>query len=346
MLGNNGTQNSSHASPSFPEDTPYKRRGFPWIKVAILCILIGAGLFAAGWASGSRGGRIYFDRGIRVVSAAAQDMSGSTDISFDRNIHTITANSTSCDIRIVPGDVPRVVSNNIRANVRESGGRLYIDARQGNTLNAAGVSINRRNINLIGIGTHGVTWSRTDGRAHLDFDFDFTNFSFRNMSNAITIYVPDTVNNINAASTSGSVHMDGISTTELYLRSTSGGVTVEGGTHENTRLRSTSGRVRASAYIAGDLYARSTSGGVAVQDYSTSHRNVGGNGIQLRSTSGSVNFSTRAPISDFNYSLSVTSGGMRVDGNSISGRNASGGNGPVRINASSTSGGVRLNFSE
>jgi len=327
-------------------DTTPERRHFPWVRIAMLCLLLGAGLFAAGWISGSRGGRVYFDRGIRVAAADSPDMAGYTDQSF-RNVHTIVANTTSCGIRIEPGDVTRVVASDRRVNIRESDGRLYIDARQSSgTIQSTGVNVNRSRLSLLSIGSNGVTWSRTGDTAFLDFNFDFSNFSFRNMSNAITIYVPDTVNHINAASTSGSVRMDGVNTTELYLRSTSGGITVDGGVHENTRLRSTSGRVRANVYIAGDFYARSTSGGVAVQDYSTSHRNTGGNGIQLSSTSGSVNFDTRAPISDFNYSLSVTSGGMRVDGNSISGRNASGGNGPVRINASSTSGSVRLNFSE
>ena len=95
--------------------------------------------------------------------------------------------------------------------------------------------------------------------------------------------------------------------------------------------------------FAGDIYARSTSGSVRIEDHNTSHRDT--SSIQLHATSGSVNFDTRAPISDFRYELSVSSGSMRVDGSRLDGRSANGGTGNTLINARSTSGSIRLNFS-
>jgi len=329
--------------------TPPPRRPKPWGRLALFMIVLGVFLFAVGWISGSRGGRVYFDRGIRVVSIPQEAQGQAMDMNFSNRVNSISVNTISDGIVFIPTSdaAPRITySDNSRVSINEADGRLEINVRAVNSINIVGGNVTRSTRwQFMGFGRQGVSWNRANNTRFLDFDFDFANFSFSNISGAIRIYVPSTVHTIEARTTSGSIRMDDIDTSLLNLRSTSGRVTVEGGTHENSHLQSTSGSVNGDATFAGDLYARSTSGSVNIQDNSTSHRHVAGSsGIQLRSTSGSVNFSTRAPVSDFRYSLSSTSGSMRVDGSRLSGRSNSGGSGAVPINASSTSGSVRLDF--
>ncbi|MCL2286947.1 MAG: DUF4097 domain-containing protein [Firmicutes bacterium] len=329
----------------------WERRRYrkPWGKIAVFLIIVGAALFAAGWASGARGGRVYFESGLRIETPPFNipESLRAAHIDLSSNIHTVTVNATSCAIRIVPtsADRPQVVSSESRDMVvNEVSGRLYVDTRSADAWFIGGVNRNRRNWHIMNIGTFGVSWNRSGSTSFMDFNFDFDNFSLSNRTgNTITVYLPDSVQQIEARSTSGSVRLENISTTRLNLRSTSGSVNVDGGTHRNTRLQSTSGSVRGNGYFAGGIYARSTSGGVNIQDYSTAHRNT--DSIHLQSTSGSVRFSTRAPISDFSYELSVTSGSVRIDGSSVSGRRVSGGTGNVPINARSTSGSIHLDFS-
>ena len=358
----------------------------PWGRISVFLIILGAILFGAGWASGARGGRIYFENGLRVETAPLEEMTASAlNLTFSSNFHTINVNSTSDRVQIVPTSdaTPRVTSSDDRrVTISESGGTLNIHSRAtGGTRLVNGVSVRWNRIGLMDIGNLGVSWNRVNNTSFLDFNFDFSNFSFSNLGNTIRVYVPSAVTHIDARSTSGSVSMEGVSTTQLSLHSTSGSVNVDGGTHGNThlqstsgsvrmqdastthlnmrstsgsvsvnggihesaRLQSTSGSVRANGHFTGDIYARSTSGGVNIQDYNTSHRNTGS--IELRSTSGSVRFQTRAPITDFRYDLSVSSGSMRIDGSRLDGRRASGGSGNTSLSARTTSGSIHLDFS-
>lgn len=321
------------------------RRHLPWGLVSLVLILIGAALFAAGWASGSRGGRVYLDRGIRVVSHTQDIQQGNIDLNFANQFTSIHATAGSRNITFVPSTDAqvRVTSNNRDVNVSEAGNRLYINAGSQSGVNFAGT--NMRRWQFLNFGTTGVSWNRVDGTRFLDFNFDFRNFSFSNISDTLRIYVPAGVNDIYGRVSSGNVHLYDITTTQLDLRTTSGRVAVEGGIHPSVRLQSTSGNVRGDAYFSGNLYARTTSGNVNITDLSTSHNAPqGSNGIQLRATSGNVSFSTNAPANHFRYSLSATSGNMRVDGNRYSGRRASGGSGATQIDASTTSGNVRVYF--
>lgn len=329
------------------EERRYRK---PWGRIAIFLIIVGIALFAAGWASGSRGGRVYFENGLRVETYPLEAVTTNLEavnLNLSSNIHTIVVNATSYAIRFVPTsfDTPQIVSTENRDIViNEVNGRLYVDSRNSGARVISGINRNRRSLHIMNIGTFGVSWNRDGSTSFMDFNFDFANFMVNNRGGStITVYVPDRVHQIEARSTSGSVRLENISTSRLNLRSTSGSVNVDGGTHENTRLQSTSGSVRGNGYFAGDIYARSTSGGVNIQDSSISHRNTGS--IHLQSTSGSVRFETAAPISDFRYELSVTSGSVRIDGTSISGRRVNGGSGNVLINARSTSGSIHLNFS-
>ena len=329
-----------------PEDTvisptPLPKRRMPWTGVAVVLIVLGIGLFAIGWLSGSRGGRIYFNRGIRVETSTREEFaSGSGDLTFANNFDAVVINASSHAIRVYHTNEPtvRVVTlPGLRSNISEQGSVLNVDVR------TSFVGGGQR-IQFMGLGGgRGVTWNRNGRDAYLSFDFDFS--TPRNMFGGIRVYVPNSVNDIYARTSSGSVRINDISTTQLRAQTNSGRVEVNGGTHQNVHLQSTSGSVRGDAHFAGGLYARTTSGSVQINDSNAAARTSGE--IQLRSTSGSVNFSTRAPINNFSYRMSVTSGSMRVDGSRISGRSATGGaSGGTPLNASTTSGGVRLEFSQ
>jgi len=347
MADNRHNNYNNEETPIYDELTT--ERSFPWGKLAVFFILLGACLFGLGWLSGSRGGRVYFSGGVRVIShsqVVEEHGEQAMDMIFGSHINAITANTVSNGIVFIPtsGNEIRVTyANHREVSVNEVDGRLHVDVRIANSTTTFGGIVTRRQ--FLNFGRQGVSWNRVNDTRFLEFNFDFANFSVT--SNAVRIYVPSSVLDIEARSVSGSVRIDGVNTTNLNLQTTSGRVTVEGGTHENSHLRSTSGSVNANAYFAGDLYARSTSGSVNITDRSTLHRHVAGSeGIRLRSTSGSVNFSTRAEISDFRYNVSVVSGSMRVDGSRVSGRRASGGSGAVPLDVSTTSGSVRVSFGQ
>jgi len=336
MQHNNGTPPVDTVPPPLP-----KSRRIPWVGVAVILIVLGISLFAIGWISGSRGGRIHFDRGIRVETGTREEFaSGSGNFTFTNNYDTVVINASSHAIRVYYTNEPtvRVVTPpGLRSNISEQGSVLNVDVR------ASFVGGGHR-IHFMGFGGgRGVTWNRNGRDTYLNFDFDFSNP--RNMFGGIRVYVPNSVNDVYARTSSGSVRINGISTTQLRAQTSSGRVELNGGTHQNAHLQSTSGSVNADAYFTGGLYARTTSGSVNVTDSNVAMRTTGQ--IQLRSTSGSVRYYTRAPLNNFNYRISVTSGSMRVDGSRISGRSATGGaDGGTQLNASTTSGSVRLNFSQ
>ena len=341
---NNGPQpEKTTDSDILYSPAPRPRRRMPWGGVAVALILLGIALFAVGWLSGSRGGRIYFDRGIRVETGDREDFvpTGNGNFTFANNFDSLVVNASSRAIRIFPSsgqDVRVTVPPDLRIEINEQGRTLDIDTRARTT-----GSTRRIHFMTFG-GARGVTFNRAGGTGYLNFDFDFTNPRNIWATGGIRVYVPDSVNDIYARTSSGSVRINDVSTTNLRAQTSSGRVEVNGGTHQDVHLQTSSGSVIANGYFSGALHAQTSSGRVRVHDYN--NRRTGSENIQLRSSSGSVRFYTRAPLSDFNYRISVTSGSMRVDDNRISGRNASGGSGGTTINASTTSGGVRLNFSQ
>jgi len=333
--------NNNGLQPTDTSPTPLPKRRMPWGGVAVVLIVLGVGLFAIGWLTGSRGGRIYFNRGIRVETGTRDEFtSGSGDYTFANNFDTVVINASSHAIRVYHTNQPnvRVVAPvGLRTNISEQGNVLNVDVR------SSFVSGGRR-IQFMGFGGgRGVTWNRNGRDAHLNFDFDFSNP--RTAFGGLRVYIPASVNDVYARTSSGSVRINDISTTQLRAQANSGRVEVNGGTHQNAHLQTSSGSVRANAYFTGGLYARTSSGSVRITDNNAAPRTSGE--IQLRSNSGSVNFDTRASLNNFSYRISVNSGSMRVDGSRISGRNANGGAADgTPLNASATSGSVRLNFNQ
>jgi len=326
-----------HLAPT--DDTPPHKPRIKWNALALACIVLGILLFCAGWLSGSRGGRIYFRNGITIVTHEEMaENARAVDLTFANTFSEITVDSGSGRVVLVPTQDARisVVRPYARQiDINENGATLEISARSGNHIGLFN----------FGLSSHGFARNRGDRTLFLDLNFDFANFTLRNISNELRVYVPASVNEINVRTYSGSINMEDINTNSLNLRASSGRINLTGGTHSNVRMQTSSGSINGNAYFTGDIYARASSGRVSIQDNSTSHSNVN-NGIRLGASSGSVTFSTRAPINDFSYSISVSSGSMRVDGSRISGRSTSGGAGRVPINVSTSSGSANLNFNQ
>jgi hypothetical protein len=330
---NNGTETNTW------EAKPYRRAPVAWGRIAVLLIILGAVLFAAGWALGSRGGRVYFENGLHVTTVPTGEYTAENiaeTVVLNENVHTIRVNGTSNAIHFVPTTdrAARVQTNNRNVIINEANGVLDIRVERAAERRFRG--------GIFNVGNLGVTWNRAEGRRFLEYNFDFGNISFENVNNAIRVYVPEHVRVIDARSTSGRIRLENVNTAQLSLSTTSGSINIDGGINENARFQTTSGSVRANGYFNGNIYARTTSGGINIEHYGASHPVA--DSIQLSSTSGTLRFATNAPLSDFSYNLSVTSGSMRVNEDRLSGRNVSGGRGNISITARATSGSIRLNF--
>jgi len=316
---------------------PPVRRRINWTTLAIICILLGAGLFVAGWLSGSRGGRIYFDNGVNVVAYQRGERSwGETEsTNITGRFTAISVEASSAAIEFVPttANSPQVVApNHFDVSYSQNGGNLSITIT------------NTTNFTLIG----GASWGR-NGFSILDFNFSGNPFT--SGSNTVRVYVPASVTDITARTSSGRIQLDGVSTNQLDLRASSGRLAVNGGNHRNTTLQTTSGSIRVEAHLLGNIEARASSGSININDLNTSHANRADNmQIHLRTSSGSIRFNTRLAYEDFLYGASVSSGSIRIDDGRIrGGRNIQGGtsgNGNATIIASASSGSIRLNFGQ
>jgi len=342
-LNNNGIDEIQEVSLPSP-----RSRRVAWPVIAVALIILGICLFAAGWFSGSRGGQIYFERGIRVETNAPEDQGlGGGEFRFD-NINSVAINTASRNVHFIPTSqtyVRVVIPAGVRQDITEANGVLTINGRT--NLSTSGNNARWRRVQFLGFGgNRGITWNRFSddytSNVFMDFNFDFSRSPFS--GGAIRIYVPGSMYNIYARSTTGNIRIGDIDTEHLHAQATTGRVSVDGGTHTNSHLQTTTGSINAEAYF-GNLIAQATTGRVRIQDY-TLHRSAGTGGIEIRTTTGSIHFGTHAPADDFRYNVSVTTGSMRVDDNRISGRNTAGGSGGTLVNLSATTGSVRLNFSQ
>jgi len=323
------------------EEKPRNFMTFPWFKLALVLIILGAIILAVGLLTGSRGGRVHFSGGFRIETYPLEDQShvGFVEFTATEQVREIVVSAVSESVTLVPtsASVPSVTGRDIEITVQNG---VMTVSRVG--MNIFGGNFRHTRIGIFNFGNTGIAWVRDNNESYLDINYDWRN-PFRGINQGgIRVYVPDNVEIVNARSVSGSVRLSDISTSDLTLNATSGSVRVEGGTHNDVTLRSVSGSVRFDGYIGGSLNASSTSGSVNVSDSSRSYG--AGETITLRSVSGSVTFTTSAPASNFNYSVSSVSGSMRVDGDRIDGRRGSGGTGSVPVDASTTSGSIRIEF--
>ena len=332
-------QYNNEATPTnMWDDSSPPRRHTSVGRFALALIVIGLCLFGAGWLMGARGGRVYLagPEGFNIVASRANDTAQAqlVDITAANIVQSLTVNATSGSIQLYATNSDRLYVSGSRRGItiNENGGNFHLDSSNSSV-----------NIGIIGSTHLGVNIVRGRGQnsyTAIDFNFDRRNFRNR-ISNNLRIYVPSSVQDIYAHTRAGSVTANDISTNQLHLQTSSGGIRLQGGTHNNTHLETRSGGIRANGNFAGNVSASTSSGGIHVHDYNTSQAN---NTIRLETRSGGVRYESSAPRSDFSYNLSVGSGSMRIDGNRLSGRNYSGGNGNSQVYATTRSGGIQLSF--
>ena len=329
---NDPAQDDFGPVPSYMERRP--RRRVAWARLAVVLMVLGVVLYAAGFMSGARGGNIYFSNGRFHISAVNASDEGSASMTVDP-FHSVDIHAGSSRVVIAQGNNYGVVvpTGWREPTVDVTGGVLVIDARR-------------------------------QGRSNIQF-FGITNSTGEN-NDVIRVYVPDNslvggeirvttssgrisidrvnVGNIFATASSGRIEVSNISTfvSRMELRSSSGRVTVENVPDAgDISIQTSSGRIDIDRAGWHSLTARASSGRINV----TRGQEAGQAGhTNLQASSGVVAVEIAGRRSDYRYSLNVSSGNMRVDGDRISGRNFSGGTGDNEIVIRTSSGNIRLDF--
>ncbi|MCL2203436.1 MAG: DUF4097 domain-containing protein [Defluviitaleaceae bacterium] len=300
----NHRQEQAYASSSIVSEG--KRKKFPWNRLALILIVFGGILFAAGWAGGSRGGNIFFLDG-RLQVRSAQRGSGATEHDLPAgmgDVRQVQVIATSMNVTLLPTDTsPRfVVYGGVEPMVTVSGDTLTIDTRQ-----------QERNVGMqVGI-----------------------QFNFATDRREIRLYLPQKVyNSISLTSTSGNVRMEGFTATDVTARSTSGNVRIRDSVIGNGTMQSTSGRVELTDTSIANAELRSTSGNVIIDggaltyiNASTTSGNIridarvarAGGHAELRSTSGTIRFTGNQALRNGSvlYTLQSRSGNVRVNGERV-----------------------------
>ena len=317
-----------HTVPNFNSYEEPPRRRFPWARMALIFIILAAGLYAAGTFSGAGGRYFYIENG-RLGTASRG--SGGHTAAEPGPFQNINVNVSSSRVIILPGDSYRVVTPTGRnaPTVNVSNGELTIASRpQGGVVSFG--------INTSSAADHEI-------RIYLPVGHDMDGIRVRTSSGRIQI---DGVNAgyIDVNSSSGRVEVTNLTTplSRVSLRSSSGRISLENvQMAEDLTLQTSSGRIELDRVAWGSLSARTSSGRINI----TRGQNGGGAGSAvLQTSSGSVNVEIAGSRDDYRYELSTSSGSMRVDGERFSGRNAAGGQGDNEINVRTSSGSIRLDF--
>ena len=329
---NDGNANGqANSQPSWPNDTASgtnspdwhtvptfnnhygepPRRRFPWVRIALILIALGVGLYAAGTFSGARGG-----------GGPASTEPGA----FQR----INVNVSSSRVLILPGDSYRVVvpTGRTAPTVNVANGELTIASRpQGRVVH------------------FGINTSPADHeiRVYLPAGHDLDRIQVRTSSGRIQIDGAN-ADYINANSSSGRVEVSNLvaAPSRVNLRSSSGRISMENAeVAGDLTLQTSSGRIELDRVAWGDLSARTSSGNINI---ARGREGTTGGSTTLQTSSGSVNVEIAGSRNDYRYVLNTSSGSMRVDGERYQGRNASGGNGSDEISIRTSSGSIRLDF--
>jgi len=293
------------------ENNGRKTKRIPWIGVALALILVGAIMFGIGWVSGSRGGSLLIEDGrLRVIPNRPGEIeSRFVEIPDGDMITEIRISATSATIAVVPaslGAPPGVRFTNLDASVELLGNQLIIDTR-------------------------GHEWRR---------GFQILDFGLFSLPREITVYIPaGLVGSVRIASTSGSIHMDGVSATVLEVRSTSGSVNGRNLSFTNGTLESTSGSININDVSWNNINVQTTSGRIRITG-----ADIREGSTRLQVTSGNINLEVNGRRNDFTYSFTSVSGSVRVNGERLRGRTGTGGGGEHPITMNVTSGNIRLDF--
>ena len=293
------------------ENSGRQPKRIPWNRIALALILLGAIMFGIGWVSGSRGASLLIEDGrLRVIPNRPDEIESTfIEIPDDDRFTNIHISATSATIAIVqagPGEPLGVRFSNLHAGVEHLDNQLIIDTRD---------------------------HERRRGFPIMDFDFFAS-------PREITVYLPARLaDSVRITSTSGSIHMDGISATMLEVRSTSGSVNGRNLNFANGSLESTSGSININDVGWNNINVQTTSGRIRVTG-----ANIREGSTRLQVTSGNINLEVNGRREDFTYSFTSVSGSVRINGERLRGRAGTGGRGEHPITMNVTSGNIRLNF--
>jgi len=330
---NDGTE-VSEIVKKLESHEPPKRR-VSWLKLSALLIIFGAILLGAGWASGSRGGRVHFSGGFRVESFRRGQDEGSTAETFYNlsNIHTISVSASHGNVTVIPTSSPhiRVVpSNRTPLIISDSDGILHVTA--------PGAGENRHNwsrISFLSLGHSGVSINRyyIDNTRYGYVEFAVGRAGRNSSRDNIRIYVPDSVQNYIVATTTGTIRMDGVNATNVNLRATTGNINFNGqllmgdirtttgtiriNTDENSttilRAQSTTGNINFDGGIMYDSYFRATTGTIRATGEVK-------NTFSANATTGNIHVQDTTRLHDYviaidGIQLSATTGTIRFSSN-------------------------------
>jgi len=310
--------------------SPIKPRRTPWNRIALALILIGIGMFATGWISGSRGGSIVLEGGrLRIATAGNENIITNMGISNSTSITEIYINTTSAAVVIVPTHSQNQLLNlqltNLDPTIDYSGNRLSIDTRN---------TESTRRIQLISFG--------------------FTSFR-----REIRLEIPqDQMDSIRITSTSGRIRIEDVNAAHIETRASSGNIRLNNVQAETLNARSSSGTIRGENLNFYDGHLQSSSGRINMSDISWYHLNVQTSSgrilvtdadirqgeTRFQSSSGSTTLNVRRSQNGLHYTLSTNSGSIRTNDQRASRGTIEGGNGDSQVSIRTSSGSIRLEY--
>ena len=358
--------------PTYPAVPLKSRRSF-WARLALVLMVLGVGLYVAGFLSGARGGEIYFEnRRLRFATDGdAEFISMATE-----PFHSIDVRASSSRVIILPGDTYTVVvpTGQRAPTVDVTNGVLSIDSRlpgrarihffsinhsgmrdeiriyfpdNSNANGGIQVTTSSGRIQIDGVSAGYINANSSSGRIEIsNMTTPMSNVNLRSSSGRIAIDNVDITNDLTAQASSGRIEIRNIASpmNRAYIRSTSGRVSVENlEMAREVTIQTSSGRIDLDRVGWGDLSARASSGRINIVRGRGIGGSTGGN-ITLQTSSGAVNLEIVGNRSDYRYVFNTSSGSMRVNGERFPGRNFSGGNGTNEISIRTSSGSIRLDF--
>jgi len=320
QFNNDGTEIG--ATPILTETT--KRRRKPWLKIAIILIVVGLVFTAIGAATGA------LNPG-ESVSASLQPISH------------IDIRTGSAAIVVVEGSEFSIEFRDIsNTNYRIDNGRLVFDytGRNTGTFNIVGVNVRRPQVTVVVPRGHTYTLDlqASSGSIRVE-DLNFDTANVRSSSGSIRLY-NITANQLATSASSGSIRLTNVTADGLSARASSGSVRLNNVDAGTTELSASSGAIRVEGLDFRHLTAETSSGSIRVENARPMLDSV----ANLRATSGSIRFDTAGGRQNTGLSTSATSGTIRIDGDCVQGGTSAAAGSLHTVSARTTSGSIRINF--
>jgi len=351
-------------------EKPTSKPKRPWVRLSVILIIFGGLLILGGAATGSRGGRIYIDRGLRVEGFSSSSSSGGrTPLNTRENgyfqssntVHTLIINDARFrNVIIVPTSSPTLSITglgNVDLNVTELNRVVTVSPSGVDGADVIGFR-NATHISMIDFGgafgisyrsyTPFIATERQPVTGQNFIEGERTRYLQYNIGGRvhlrenIHVYLPSSVMYLEVNTTSGVVRITNDGTlNSLNVRSSSGNIHVNGGDIVNGNLHSSSGTTRVNIDNVGSFASQTSSGNI--------HFNANNleNGTFLAS-SGVVRVDASV---ENNISVQTSSGNIHFNSDSVSTGYFRASSGVIRVNASfeerfsaqSTSGNIHFN---